>query len=148
MKLHAADYAARDDGRVRRAVLRRAEHVRFVGRVAEVRVDEVEEGLILDAFGERVCLAPPDLIPTDLRHAQAFWEAPHAPAQEAEPARRAELLRLLEEHLHPDADAEQRRPRALTRRTRARSEPPCRRGTRRRRAARASPPRAARARPK
>src|ERR1043166_1954555 len=53
---------------------------------------------------------PADLIPADLRHVQPFGEAAHSTAQETEAARRAELFRLVEEHLHPDADAEQRRP--------------------------------------
>src|SRR5690242_3548029 len=71
---------------------------------------EVEERLVLDAFRERVGLAPDDLIPTDLRHAQALWKASHAAAQEPEPARLAELFGLIEEHLHADAYAEQGRP--------------------------------------
>src|SRR5947209_2741035 len=64
--------------------------------------------MALDAFRERVFFAPPDLIPADLRHAQTRGEASHATAQETEAGGDAELLRLLKEHLHADADAEQR----------------------------------------
>src|SRR4051812_12554709 len=107
VKLDAADIAAGDDRRISDAVLGLSDDHLCVIRLAVEGVDEVEERPVADAFGERVPSLPPDLVPTDLRHAHACGEAAHAALQKPEPARRAELLRLLEEHLHPDADAEQ-----------------------------------------
>src|SRR5438045_4005468 len=103
VKLHAADVPSRHDRRVARPVLGLAEYDASVVRFAEIRMHEVEERLVFDAFGKFVRPPPLDLIPADLRHAQPFGESPHAPAQEAKPARHAELLRLLKQHLHPDA---------------------------------------------
>src|SRR5205085_5763639 len=110
VKLHAADVPSRDDRRVARPVLGLAEHDASVVRFAEVRMHEVEERLVFNAFGKFVRPPPLDLIPADLRHVQPDGEAAHAPAQEAKPARHAELLRLLKQQLHPDAHAQQRRP--------------------------------------
>src|SRR5579885_2289047 len=106
VELHAADVCARDDRGVGQPVLGLADDNVIARLVAKVRVNEIEERAGLDAFAECVPPPPRDLIPTDLRHAQPFWKASHPTSQETEAARHAELFRLVEEHLHPDADPE------------------------------------------
>ena len=49
----------------------------------------------------------PDLVPSDLRHAAIARELPHRARHPSE-ARRVALLAVVEQHLEPDADAEER----------------------------------------
>ena len=79
-----------------------------------VRVHEVDEGAVVDAragaagsWRLRIWFQP--MCGTRQLGVVALAEAHAAAGQDAEPAHRAELLALLEQQLHAEADAEERR---------------------------------------
>src|SRR6267378_3277935 len=70
---------------------------------------KIEERLISNAFKERMGRSPPNLVPPDMRHDEVVSELAYAPLQQTEPSGTAKFIRLFKEHLHANANAQQRR---------------------------------------
>src|SRR5260221_702605 len=104
MELDAEDASfpipAVDGSRERAAVIGTADLVRRIK--GGVGVNEVKD-VVFDAFEERP--AGGDAVPPDLRNRQRPVELLYLAAHQAEAARRAHLVRYVEEELMADADA-------------------------------------------
>ncbi len=108
MELHADHVVAPGDGREIAAVVGGRDH-HVVRSVAEIGVHEIDVAPVLEAVEQRV--RPPSLqpIPSHVRHRQVAVETAHATGEQAQALMAAVLFALLEQHLHADADAQERR---------------------------------------
>src|ERR1051326_4303336 len=70
---------------------------------------EVTERPIRNSSKQRMRLLLVNPVPTDLRHHQPASDVAPATRQQPQPTRRAKLLRLLKQQLHPHANTQQRR---------------------------------------
>src|SRR5713226_9458602 len=107
MKLHSVKIPLRDHGWVSRAVVSLAHnHITF-RRLAEIGMHEIEKRLVVYPIKQKMSNPLSNLIPTNLRYDQIVGKAANPAGQESKAGRCPKLFRVLEEHLHADADAEQ-----------------------------------------
>src|SRR5688572_8102805 len=110
MKLHAANISLGNDRGVLHTVFSLTNHNIRVTRFAVERMNEITERPISDTGKQSMLLLLANAIPTDLRHDLVYFEPAHAPTQQPKPVRGPKLFGNIKQHLHTDANPEQRRP--------------------------------------
>ena len=115
MKLERRDIVLGHCGAETRTVLGAAQAVLGVFELREVAVHEVEPGLIRHALPQRVRAILLHLVPAHVRHFQALafagggvLETGHGARDQAQRVDAVVLVAAIQQHLHAQADAQQR----------------------------------------
>src|SRR5687768_13403617 len=91
-------------------IIRHRRHVRAIVAIEEVRMQEIESRLRLQAFEKSALRSRPRVIPAHVRQPRALLQSsgiefPNPPFDPAKP-RQASLLTRLRQHLHTHADSQ------------------------------------------
>ena len=108
MKLAAEQVPSRHHGRHTRAVIRHGGKVVFVRRMRHEAVHEIHIAAVFQTLGHGIRTQNVQRIPADLRQLETRLNALNASRQQTQTLARTHLVRFLEQHLHAEADTEER----------------------------------------